>query len=33
MAMKAGGFGDDGTLRRAIDQLRQNALVSGQALS
>jgi uncharacterized protein YgbK (DUF1537 family) len=33
VAMKAGGFGDDDTLRRAIAQLRQNALVPGQVLS
>jgi D-threonate/D-erythronate kinase len=33
IAMKAGGFGDDDTLRRAIAQLRQNALVPGQVLS
>ncbi|MBZ9709523.1 four-carbon acid sugar kinase family protein [Mesorhizobium sp. ESP7-2] len=33
IGMKAGGFGDDDTLRRAIAQLRQNALEPGQALS
>ncbi|RWK56816.1 four-carbon acid sugar kinase family protein [Mesorhizobium sp.] len=33
IAMKAGGFGDDDTLRRAIAQLRQNTIVREQALS
>jgi len=33
IGMKAGGFGDDDTLRRAIAQLRQNALEPRQALS
>lgn len=32
IAMKAGGFGDDNTLRRAITRLRQNASVSEQAV-
>lgn len=32
LAMKAGGFGDDNTLRRAIAQLRLGASVSGQVL-
>lgn len=32
IAMKAGGFGDDNTLRRAIEQLRLGASVSGQVL-
>jgi uncharacterized protein YgbK (DUF1537 family) len=32
IAMKAGGFGDDNTLRRAIAQLRLGASVSGQVL-
>ncbi len=32
LAMKAGGFGDDDTLRRALSQLRQNASVPEQVL-
>ncbi len=32
IAMKAGGFGDDDTLRRAIAQLRSGVSVSGQVL-
>ncbi|MBR0749689.1 four-carbon acid sugar kinase family protein [Bradyrhizobium japonicum] len=32
IAMKAGGFGDDNTLHRAIEQLRLGASVSGQVL-
>lgn len=32
IAMKAGGFGDDNTLRRAIAQLRLGASISGQVL-
>jgi uncharacterized protein YgbK (DUF1537 family) len=32
IAMKAGGFGDDNTLRRAIAQLRFGASVSEQVL-
>ena len=33
IAMKAGGFGDGDTLRRAIAQLRQFPFVPGQELS
>jgi uncharacterized protein YgbK (DUF1537 family) len=32
VAMKAGGFGDDDTLRRAIAQLRQEVPLSEQVL-
>jgi uncharacterized protein YgbK (DUF1537 family) len=32
IAMKAGGFGDDDTLRRAIAQLRPGASMPGQVL-
>ncbi|WP_366510414.1 nucleotide-binding domain containing protein [Mesorhizobium sp.] len=32
IGMKAGGFGDDDMLRRAIAQLRQNIAIPGQAV-